>query len=50
MVATIFIFLVATAFGIVGAYVGYTCGFDKGWDTALECLEEEVKNGIQSKN
>ena len=50
MVTVILVFLIAACFGIAGAFVGYSCGFDKGWDTAEECFEEEVKNGIQSSH
>lgn len=50
MVAVIMVFLIAVFFGITGAFVGYTCGFDKGWESAQECFESEVKDGIQSKN
>lgn len=50
MVAVTLVFLIALFFGIDGAFVGYNCGYDEGWETAIECFEREVENGIQSKN
>ena len=42
--AVIVVFLAAVSFAIAGGFVGYCCGYDKGWETATECLEKEVKN------
>lgn len=50
MVAVIVVFLIAACFGLVGAFIGYYGGFDEGWAAAEECFEQEVKNGIQSRN
>ena len=44
MVALIVVFLIATGFGIAGGLIGYSCGFDKGWESAEDCFEEEIKN------
>lgn len=51
MVALTVVVLAMIAFGIVGAYLGYNIGFDNGFEAALECYEEEVRNAdIQSNN
>lgn len=47
MVAVTVVFLIAVAFGITGAFIGYSCGYDKGWEIATECFEKEVRDGIQ---
>lgn len=50
MVAATLVFLIAVFFSVVGALIGYNCGYEKGWEIATECFEREVENGIQSKD
>lgn len=49
MVAVTLVFLVAACFMIVGGFLGFSYGYDKGWDTAMECLEEEIRD-VQGNN
>ena len=44
MIAVIVVFLIAIGFGIAGGLIGYSAGFDKGWESAEDCFEEEIKN------
>lgn len=48
MAATIILILAVCALAIVCAYLGYTEGFDKGFETAIDCLTKEMKD-VQSK-
>ena len=51
MVAFALVARIAVTFGVVGAFLGYSMGFDNGFEASLECYEEEVKNAyIQSDN
>lgn len=43
------VFLTAAAFTLVGYQIGCTVGFDNGFEAALECFEEEVRN-VQNNN
>lgn len=43
MVATILVILAVGAFGITCAYLGYTEGFDQGFETAIDFLDKEMK-------
>lgn len=47
--AAVLIGLTVMVFGTVGAYLGYTVGFDNGFEAAIECFEEEVEN-VQSNS
>lgn len=47
MAATIILILAVCALAIVCAYLGYVEGFDKGFETAIEMYERELKD-VQS--
>lgn len=42
--ALIIIGIAVIAFVITGAFVGFYAGYDKGFEDALECYEQEVKD------
>ena len=44
MVAAIVVFLIVAGFGLAGGFIGFSHGFDKGWEAAEDCFEEEIKN------
>lgn len=51
MATIIFLLLVAVCFALIGGIIGFATGYDEGFETALECYEEEIKYAyLQSDN
>ena len=51
MVAAITVILAVITFMVIGGFIGYCNGYDKAWDEAILCAEEEVNNAVlQSQN
>lgn len=47
--ALLIVILVAAGSGLVGTMLGYYKGYDEGFEAALECYEEEVKEWKNTK-
>ena len=48
--ATIVVLFIATV-AVIGGFFGYCHGYDKAWEEAIKCVEEETNNAVlQSQN